>query len=37
MRLLLNAYYPPISENDKDKGISGFLNVRLSKKEYEEI
>jgi hypothetical protein len=30
MRFLLNAYYPPISNNNDLKGIQGFLNVRLS-------
>ncbi len=34
MRFLLNAYYPPVSNNDEEKGIRGFLNVRLSQEEY---
>ncbi len=37
MRFLFNAYYPPISNNDEVKGIRGFMNVRLSLKQYKEL
>ncbi len=37
MRFLLNAYYPPVSNNDDAKGIRGFLNVRLSQEEYNSL
>lgn len=30
MRFLLNAYYPTVSDKNDEKGIRGFLNVRLS-------